>query len=180
MKTEKNKLIIEIPENVDVGLSDQTITVSGEKGQLTRTFPNVGMAKKDNQLILSVKTTRRKQLAILGTIRGHVKNLVQGVSEGITYKMKIVYTHFPMTVKVQGDEFVIDNFLGEKHPRKTKILEGVTIEINGQDILLTGTDKENVGQTAANIEQVTHIKNLDPRVFQDGCYIVSKDGKKVK
>jgi large subunit ribosomal protein L6 len=85
-----------------------------------------------------------------------------------------------MNVKVQGDKFVIDNFLGEKYPRKAKILKNVTVEVKGQDVTLKGIDKEIVSQTAAIIEQITKITNRDLRVFQDGIYITEKDGKPVK
>ena len=85
-----------------------------------------------------------------------------------------------MNVKIQGDKFVIDNFLGEKYPRKAKILKNVTVEVKGQDVTLKGIDKELVSQTAANIEQITKITKRDLRVFQDGIYITEKDGKPIK
>jgi len=103
--------------------------------------------------------------------------MVKGACEGFTYKMKVVYSHFPMNVKVSGNTVVIDNFLGEKHPRSAEVLSDVSVEINGQDVTVSGVNKEKVSQTAANIEQATKIKNLDPRVFQDGIYIIEKDGK---
>jgi len=84
-----------------------------------------------------------------------------------------------MSVKVDGNQVVIENFLGERYPRRAKILESVNVEIKGQDVIVKGFDKEKVSQTAANIEQATRIKGLDPRVFQDGIYITEKDGKSV-
>jgi large subunit ribosomal protein L6 len=103
--------------------------------------------------------------------------MIHGVSEGIVYKLKMVYSHFPINLKIQGDLIKIENFLGERYPRKAKIPERVEVDIKGQDIEVRGIDKEKVGQTAANIEQATKIKNRDPRVFQDGIYIYEKDGK---
>ena len=78
--------------------------------------------------------------------------MFRGVSDKFVYKSKIVYSHFPMTVKVQGNVIIIDNFLGEKHPRKAKINEGVDVKISGQEITVTGIDKEKVSQTAANLD----------------------------
>jgi large subunit ribosomal protein L6 len=104
---------------------------------------------------------------------------MKGVTEGYTYKLRIVYSHFPMKVSTKGPEFTVDNFLGEKYPRKTKVLPGVKVEIKGNEVTVTGIDKELVGQTAANIEQLTRIKNFDLRVFQDGIYIIEKDSKPV-
>jgi len=106
--------------------------------------------------------------------------MIKSTTDGVVYKMKIVYSHFPMNVKVQGDKFVIDNFLGEKFPRKAAILKNVTVEVKGQDITLKGIDKDTVSQTAANIEQITRVINRDLRVFQDGIYITEKDGKPIR
>ena len=70
--------------------------------------------------------------------------------------------------------FVIDNFIGERHPRTSKIVGSTRIKISGDKVTVTGPDKEETGQTAANIEQATVIKGYDIRVFQDGIYITKK------
>ncbi len=120
-------------------------------------------------------------MAIARTFKAHIANMLKGVTEGFTYKLKVVYSHFPMTIKVQGDEVVIENFLGEKNPRRARILPGVNVKVmGGQEIIVEGIDKEAVGQTAANIEQATRITKWDRRVFQDGVYIVEKAGKPIK
>jgi large subunit ribosomal protein L6 len=82
-----------------------------------------------------------------------------------------------MQVDVEDDEVVIDNFLGERHPRRTEIRGDTEVEIDGEDLVLRGSDKEAVGQTAADIEQLTRVKDKDTRVFQDGVYITEKPGK---
>jgi large subunit ribosomal protein L6 len=91
--------------------------------------------------------------------------------------MKIVYAHFPIKAAVKGDTFVIENFLGEKSPRKTSILGSTKVQVKGDQVVLTGPDVELVGQTAANIERATKIKGFDPRIFQDGIYITEKPGR---
>ena len=88
--------------------------------------------------------------------------------------MTIVYAHFPMQVKVEGKTLVIGNFLGEKKPRVAKILGDTDVKVSGNEVIISGINKEDVGQTAANIEQKTKIRRFDPRVFQDGIYIVQK------
>ena len=85
-----------------------------------------------------------------------------------------------MTVAVSGDEFTIQNFLGEKVPRKLKIKEGAEVKVEGEEISVEGVDKEIISQTAASIEQLTRISNRDRRIFQDGCYIIMKDNKEIK
>jgi large subunit ribosomal protein L6 len=102
--------------------------------------------------------------------------MIVGVTNGFEYKMKIVYSHFPVKTSIKGDQFIIENFLGEKHPRKANILGDTKINVKGDDVILTGPNKEDVGQTAANIEQITKIKRYDPRKFQDGIYITHKGG----
>ena len=167
-----------IPEGVEVNIDKNSVRVKGKNGELKRSFdPSIKIKKDNDEIILLSETERRKQKALTGTIAAHINNMFHGVSDKITYKSKIVYSHFPMTVKVQGNVIIIDNFLGEKHPRKAKINEGVDVKISGQEVTVTGIDKEKVSQTAANLEQATKIKNRDPRVFQDGIYIIEKDGK---
>ena len=78
-------------------------------------------------------------------------------------------------VKVQGDTVVIDNFLGERHPRSAKIVGSAEVAVKGDEVTITGINKEHVGQTMANLEQATKIKGRDPRVFQDGIYLTSKE-----
>jgi large subunit ribosomal protein L6 len=88
--------------------------------------------------------------------------------------MEVYYAHFPMQVNVEGDEVVIENFLGESAPRRTPIRGDTDVQIDGETVTLTGSDKEAVGQTAADIEQLTKVTDKDTRVFQDGVYIVEK------
>ena len=94
--------------------------------------------------------------------------------EGFEYRMKMVYSHFPIQLKLQGNRLEIANFLGEKKARYARIEPGVTAKIANDEVVLTGIDRELVGTSAANIEHATHIRNRDPRVFQDGIYIVQR------
>ncbi|EQD49318.1 50S ribosomal protein L6P, partial [mine drainage metagenome] len=89
-------------------------------------------------------------------------------------RMKIVAAHFPMKVQAKEGEIQIENFLGEKYPRTAPLVAGVTATVEGEFVILTGLDIERVGQSAANIERATRIRNYDPRVFQDGIYLVQR------
>ncbi len=172
---------IKIPENVQVSIEGNKVTIKCGNKELSREFkyPKITIKKENDEIVVFCEYPRRKDKAMLGTIAAHIRNMIKGVTEGFTYKLKIRYVHFPMKVYVKGDEVIIENFLGEKHPRRAKILEGVTVKVSGEDVIVSGIDKEKVGQTAANIEQATKIKNRDPRVFQDGIYIVEKAGKAI-
>ncbi|AAL81932.1 50S ribosomal protein L6 [Pyrococcus furiosus DSM 3638] len=172
---------VEIPEGVEVTVEGYKVKVKGPKGELEREFfwPGIQIFTEDGNVVIYKDFPRRKDVAIARTFAAHIRNMIKGVTEGFTYKLKVVYSHFPISVKVQGDEVIIENFLGEKAPRKAKILPGVTVKVRGQEIIVEGIDKEAVGQTAANIEQATRITKWDRRIFQDGIYIVEKAGKPI-
>ena len=172
------KEIIKIPEGIEVEMiSDEIVKVKGEKGEIEKKFyhPKLTIRKENDEIIIETKEDKRKILAIVGTWRAHIKNMFKGVTKGFEYKMKITYVHFPMDVKVESDKVVIKNFLGQKAPRYAKILDGVEVKINGNDVILKGIDRDKVGQTAGNIEKATRLlKRRDRRRFSDGIYIVSK------
>lgn len=167
---------IPIPEGITVTI-DGGITIKGSKGELSRKFNYSGISIKqeDNNVVLEVNFPKKKDKAMLGTIRSHITNMMTGLTDGFTYNMKIVYAHFPMTVKASGDKVTIENFLGERYPRTAKIVGSAKVQIKGDEVVVTGVNKEDVGQTMANLEQATKIKGRDPRVFQDGIYLVSRE-----
>ena len=167
---------IKIPEGVSVSLSQDVFTARGPKGTVERKFwyPGIKIEVREEEILVDAESSRKEQKAMVGTFTSHIKNLVTGVSEGFEYKMTIVYAHFPMQVKVDGKTLIIGNFLGEKKPRVAKILGETKVKVTGNEVSISGINKEDVGQTAANIEQKTKIKRFDPRTFQDGIYIVQK------
>ena len=175
-KTAEIKEQITIPENVEVKIENNILTLKGEKGELSRFFsyPKINMKTNGKNVEIQSKNVRRKEKALIGTWVAHIKNMITGVTTGFEYKMKTVFSHFPIKTLVEENEFVIQNFLGERAPRKAKILEGVTVEVKGDDITVNGIDKEKIGQTVANIERATKVKKRDIRVFQDGIYRISK------
>jgi large subunit ribosomal protein L6 len=167
---------IPVPEGVEVTI-DKEVTVKGPKGELKRKFNqgNVTIKQEDSLVVLETRFPKKKDKAMLGTIKSHISNMIQGLTEGFTYRMKIVYAHFPMTVKTTKEKVTIENFLGERYPRKAKIVGTAQVKIQGDEVTITGVNKEDVGQTMANLEQATKIKGRDPRVFQDGIYLVAKE-----
>jgi len=167
---------ITIPEGVNVGIDNVSVSVSGTQGQLKRElwYPGITIKKADSEIVLEAKEPRREQLAMLGTFESHIKNMINGVTNGYEYKMKVVYSHFPIQLKTEGNHVIIGNFLGEKKARKANIVGSTKVAIKGDQVIITGTNKEDVGQTAANIHQATKIRRFDPRVFQDGVYLVER------
>ena len=167
---------VEIPENVKVTLKGRTVEVSGENGSITRNFAQASVDIKlwDSKIIISSLRSRRKESALAGTIISHVQNMIKGVTQGFTYKLKIVYSHFPITVKIEGNTVVVENFIGERSPRRARIMGNSKVTVKGDDVIVKGSNIEDVSQTAANIEQATKVKEKDPRKFLDGIYVFEK------
>jgi len=173
---------VKIPENVDVRIEEPAkVIVTGPKGTLKRDFSHakVLIRRENSKVIIASYIKGRRGKSICGTIASHVENLIKGVTEGFVYKLKIVYSHFPMNVKVEGDKVVIENFRGEKEKRIAKIVGNVKVRVEGDDVIVEGIDLEEVAQTAANIEQATKTKGYDPRVFMDGIFIYERKGKSI-
>ena len=167
---------VKIPDGVRIALEGELIRVSGGNGTLARRLwhPRVRLAVVGGEVLISCRLPKRQEKAIAGTYAAHIRNMIHGVTDGWRYRMRIVYSHFPMKASVKGKEFVIENFLGERHPRKASIVSDTQVRVEGDQVVLEGPDLEAVSQTAANIEQATKIKGFDPRVFQDGIYITAK------
>jgi large subunit ribosomal protein L6 len=167
---------VQVPKEVKASMKGTEVTVKGPKGQVTRDFghPKVKVSLKDDSFHIECEYPRVNEKALVGTYTAHLKNMVEGANHGFEYYMKVVYSHFPMKLAVKGEKFVIENFLGEKAPRSAKILEGAKVVVKGNEVFVTGSDLEKVSQTSANIERATKIRGFDPRVFQDGIYIVEK------
>ncbi len=168
-----------ILEGVDVTLDDKRVTVKGEKGELTREFRDarfnslISIKKEDNVVVVQGMSDNRKVKAFVGTIAAHIRNMIIGVTKGFRVELAVVFTHFPMTFSVEENKFLIKNFVGEKGARAAKIIGNVEIKPEKTKITITGINKEEVGQTASNIEHVCKIVGKDRRTFQDGCFIVA-------
>ena len=168
---------IEIPEGVEVIIDNNEVAVKGPNGEDSRkfTYPNVSIKEEGDKVILETSFPKMKDKAMIGTTRAHINNMITGVTDGFEYHMKIVNAHFPMKVEAKKDVVVITNFLGEKYPRTAKVVGAAKVAVKGDEVIITGINKEHVGQTMANLEQATKIKGRDPRVFQDGIYLTSKE-----
>jgi len=170
---------INLPEGVTATFENNILTIKGEKGENSKVFshPKINIKLNGNIIEINSKNVRRKDKAIIGTFAAHINNMTKGVTQGFEYQMKTVFSHFPIKTIVEGNKFIIQNFLGERSPRFAKIINGVKVDIKGEAISVTGIDKEKVGQTVANIERATKVKKRDIRVFQDGVYRISKGGR---
>ena len=164
---------IDTPDEVTATMDHLELTVEGPNGSVTRRlwYPDIAVDTEEGTVVIETDADDAKTRATVGTFRSHVTNMCHGVTEGWEYEMEVFYSHFPMQVTVEGDEIVIENFLGETAPRRTPVRGDTEVSVDGEELTVRGPSIEDVGQTAADIEQLTRVPGKDTRVFQDGVYI---------
>jgi large subunit ribosomal protein L6 len=167
---------VQVPENVEASLEGKRFTVKGPKGTLERDFgfAPISLMLEGKEVQIQAKWPRKREASLVGTVRSHIQNMITGVTKGFTYKLKVVFSHFPISVKTKDKNVLIENFTGERSPRKAKIIGSVQVKIQTEDVIVQGIDIEEVSQTAANIEQATKVKRKDPRIFLDGLFVYEK------
>ncbi len=162
-----------IPENTTITVNADNVTVKGKAATLEKKFsPRVlKVAVENNEVTVNpIGKKTRRVAAMQGAFESHLRNMIKGSNESYEKKLTLVYAHFPVSVEVKGELIQIKNFLGEKTPRTAKIKGKTKVVVKGQEITVTGNDKEDVGQTCSNIIKATRITKRDVRVFQDGIY----------
>ncbi len=173
---EIHEVTIPIPDPVKVSESHRILNVEGPLGKTRKNFKRipVDLQVSGKNIILKSLGTRKKDYAIFKTAESIIKTLIKGVQTGYTYKMKIVYAHFPITVKVKDGHIHVENFQGERAARVSKIFGDSKVIAKGDDVIITGPVLTDVSQTAAALQQNTKVKNKDHRVFLDGIYLFEK------
>ena len=176
--SESQQKVIQVPSDVTATLQGRTLSVKGRLGEARKHFDkvNVNISVQGNSITVSPFSSKKKDNVIINTVTSLVGNMVTGVTKGYTYRLKVVYAHFPITVKTKEDQVLVENFVGERSPRIARIVGDSKVTVEGDDVIVKGVSLEDVGQTAANIELATKIKRKDQRVFLDGIYIYQKEG----
>ncbi len=167
---------VDVPDEVEIKVDDRIISVKGEKGTLTRDFSvaPIAIQLENKQIRIQTSWPRKREAALVGTVSSHIQNMITGVTKGYVHKLKIVFSHFPISVKVKGNMVSIENFTGERSPRLTRIMGDAKVSVKEDDVIVQGISLEDVSQTAANIELATKVKRKDPRVFLDGIFVYEK------
>lgn len=173
-RTREAKEVI-IPEGITVEIKGNVIETKGELGSNVRTFNDalLDVQKKENKVIINAvkdKTLAKKAAQASQSLKREIGNDMKGVSEYFEKRMRIVFAHFPINVEVKEGKLFINNIIGERVPRISKIVGNTKIEAKGQNVRVYGTSLDDVSQTSANIRQTCKIRNKDSRVFQDGLY----------
>uniref|UniRef100_A0A7S2RNL8 Large ribosomal subunit protein uL6 alpha-beta domain-containing protein n=1 Tax=Rhizochromulina marina TaxID=1034831 RepID=A0A7S2RNL8_9STRA len=189
MKTVLSTRYIEYPEGVTVEVSARCVKVTGKRGTVERQFKHLPVDMQHNPAERKIRVdlwfANRKQLACIRTVCSHIENMITGVRIGYLYKMRFVYSHFPINVNLTDGERVVEirNFMGEKRVRKIKLMDGVTAvrtaDVKDQ-LELMGIDITKVSLAAAQVQQMTNIRHKDIRKFLDGIYVSEKGHMEVE
>ncbi|MFX0172464.1 MAG: 50S ribosomal protein L6 [Candidatus Hodarchaeota archaeon] len=175
--------IVEVPEEVTGTLipirNGRKVQIKGPKGELIRSFERLRiiLTFEDKKFIIQSYFGNKAEAAMVGTIAGHINNMIKGVTEGFTYKVQVITSHFPATVEIQNGIILVKNLYGRRDPIRIPFnKDAVDISIQGDMVTLTGIDIEIVSQTAARLAEATRLRgrrSKDPTIFQDGLYVVS-------
>ena len=146
------KLPIEIPEGVEVNISNGLVVVKGKLGELSQTIDkDISVKKEENLLIVSRPSDNKKHRELHGLTRALVNNLILGVSQGFSKELHLVGVGF--TAESNNDFLIIN--LGYSHPIYFESLSGIDFEVpNATTIIVKGIDKQLVGQVAAKIRDL--------------------------
>lgn len=168
-----------LPAGITATILGKKVTLHKGTTSCTRVIgvDGIELTQEGTTITASYAKGNKKQYKNLCSILAHVRSMAQGLEQKYVYKMEACNVHFPMTLKIDQGILLINNFLGEKNPRKASIAPGVEVVIQGQKITITGVDREATGTTMANIERATHIRKRDRRVFQDGIFLTERPGR---
>jgi len=168
---------VDIPNGVEARVEEKRVTVSGKRGSITKDFwhTSINIGLQDRRLRFWTESSRKRERSLVNTLAAHTQNMIKGVEEGFTSRLKMVYVHFPINVRVEKRQVSVQNFVGERKPRFAKIVGDTEVKFEGDDIFVSGIDIEAVSQTAANIQQITKIRRKDLRKFIDGIYVYVKE-----
>ena len=173
----QDHLKIENPD-VKVEVHSGKVTITGKRGTLTRDLSCLHLDfewdEAERQVVARCWFGNRKLVARIGTLFGHIKNMVTGVTRGYRFKMRFVTAHFPIKHTINGQEFAFTHFMGQREKKKVVAPPGVVIKDSPnqkEEIWVEGNNLDEVSLVCAKIHQHTHIHNKDLRKFLDGIYV---------
>jgi large subunit ribosomal protein L6 len=171
---------LEIPAGVTVTIADDnTVTVKGPKGELTRNFnSDIKITIEENVLTVSRPSDVKEHRALHGTTRSLLGNMVEGVSKGFERGLELIGVGY--RAAKSGDKLVLN--VGYSHPVEITPESGIEIEVPSQTkVLVKGTDKERVGAIAANIRDVRPPEPYKGKgIRYEGEHVRRKEGKTAK
>ena len=174
------KLPVPVPAGVDVTIDGTTVTVKGPKGELTRTFSDILTIEReeDGSILVTRPDDERESRSLHGLTRTLINNMIIGVNEGYSKTLELVGVGYRAALK--GDTLELS--LGFSHPVNVKKPEGITFECPNQTkIVISGIDKQKVGQVAADIRKFRKPEPYKGKgIRYQGEHIRRKEGKAAK
>ena len=167
---------IEIPAGVTVTNNNNTVTVKGPKGELTRSFnADIEIKVEENIITVSRPSDAKEHRALHGTTRALLSNMVEGVSKGFEKSLELIGVGY--RAQKQGKKLVLN--VGYSHPVEIEPEEGIEVEVPANTkIIVKGTDKERVGALAANIRDVRPPEPYKGKgIRYEGEFVRRKEGK---
>jgi large subunit ribosomal protein L6 len=168
--------VLTIPENVNVTLENDTITVKGPKGSLDFPISKSVIVKIEGNTITVETTDEDDSNVMQGTTNAIIKNMIEGVSKGFEKGLEIIGVGYRF--QVQGNVLTVN--AGYSHPVKMTAPEGLTVEaVSNTEIVVKGINKELVGEFAANIRKVRKPEPYKGKgIRYKGEVVRRKEGKK--
>jgi large subunit ribosomal protein L6 len=167
---------IEIPNGVNVSLQDDTITVKGPKGTLTKSIhKDMKVSVENNVITIERPSDKKDHRALHGTTRSIIANMVQGVTEGFSKTLELVGVGY--RVSKSGKKIVLN--VGYSHPVEIEPEEGIEFDVPANNkIIVNGIDKERVGAVAAKIRSVREPEPYKGKgIKYENEHILRKEGK---
>jgi large subunit ribosomal protein L6 len=142
---------ITIPQGTEVSVADGVVVVKGKGGELRRKLnPAINVVVANETVEVNPTSSTLEARALWGTFSSHIKNMVAGVNE--PFEKKLVIEGIGYKVNLQGDTMVLD--VGFSHSIEVKIPEGVSVSVEKNEVTISGSDKEKVGQFAADVRAI--------------------------
>lgn len=169
------KLPVEIPAGVTITVDGDAIKTAGPKGNLeTKKLPEVNVKVEDSTVIVTRVSDEKLSRSQHGLMRSLINNMVVGVTQGFSKKLMVSGVGFKLAL--QGNVLVMN--LGFSHPVEYKAPDGVDVQIDKMNIIVSGIDKQQVGQVAADIRS---FKKPEPYkgkgIKYEDEYVIRKAGK---
>merc|ERR1712224_205750 len=159
MKTLVQEESVKVPKGIKISIKSKIVEVTGKHGTLKRDFKHLPielwLANNNQEVRARMYFAKTKQLSALRSVCSHINNLFEGVEKRYEYRMRLVYSHFPINANITngGKTIELRNYLGEKIVRTVNMLEGVKVDKSGtkDELVVTGTDIDLTSRSAALI-----------------------------
>ena len=167
---------IEIPEGVTVSVEDNNIKIKGSQGELDFDYSyEVKVVVNDKEVVVEKVGKGKTAQAMWGTTRALIQNMIEGVTKGFQKTLELHGVGYKMAV--QGKKMVLN--LGFSHPVELEIPDGLKAEVQDEKLIISGIDKQAVGQFAAEIRALKKVEPYKGKGFRyEGEQFIKKEGKK--